>query len=56
MTDGSTTGRAGTVINAKELKRLGESVSLTVCAGSMAGCRQRIVIGKRSAKKMTNWA
>jgi hypothetical protein len=31
-----------------------ESVRLTVCAGSMAGCRQRIVVGKRSAKKMTN--
>jgi hypothetical protein len=34
----------------------GESVSLTVCERSMAGCDQRIVVGKRSAKKMTNWA
>jgi hypothetical protein len=34
----------------------GESVRLTVCAGSMVGCDQRIVVGKRSAKKMTNWA
>ena len=33
-----------------------ESVSLTVCERSMAGCDQRIVVGKRSAKKMTNWA
>jgi transposase len=34
----------------------GESVRLTVCAGSMVVCDQRIVVGKRSAKKMTNWA
>ena len=35
---------------------IAESVSLTVCERSMAGCDQRIVVGKRSAKKMTNWA
>jgi len=33
-----------------------ESFRLTVCVGSMASGRQRIVVGKRSAKKMTNWA
>jgi hypothetical protein len=38
------------------LAKLGESVSLVVCERSMAGCRQRIVVGKRSAKKMVNCA
>ncbi len=38
------------------LMRPNESVRLTVCVGSMASGRQRIVVGKRSAKKMTNWA
>ena len=33
-----------------------ESVRLTVCVGSMGYCRQRIVVGRRSAKKMVNWA
>ena len=33
-----------------------ESISLTVCERSMAGCDQRIVVGKRSAKKMVNCA
>jgi hypothetical protein len=33
-----------------------ESVRLTVCERSMAGCHQRIVVGKRSAKKMMNCA
>lgn len=44
-----------TLIRAVETMRA-ESVRLTVCASSMAGCSQRIVVGKRSAKKMTNWA
>jgi hypothetical protein len=33
-----------------------ESVSLAVCERSMAGCHQRSVVGKRSAKKMVNCA
>ena len=42
----------------RQLKREAhnESVSLTVCERSMAGCHQRIVVGKRSAKKMMNCA
>jgi putative transposase len=48
--------RGGLVHHSDRGSQYVESVSLAVCESSMAGCRQRIVVGKRSAKKMVNCA